>query len=146
MAKKKNPLSDTSRKKRSYVGDFDDLMADISEGENEGSAEITTAEEHAGGEEGPSADGTATHAMERSSESSDGSRDPEQAAVKVTPDASENEESGTEKPKKPLNLKIDESLHTRFKGVVGMQGRTMTEVLEEFMRAYVRKSLEDLDL
>lgn len=144
MAKKKNPLSDTSRKKRSYVGDFDDLMADISEGESEGSAEVTIAEEGAGGEEGSSADDAATHAMESSPESSDESRDPEQAAVEVTPDASEIEE--TDKPKKPLNLKIDESLHTRFKGVVGMQGRTMTEVLEEFMRAYVRKSLKDLDL
>ena len=109
MAKSNSPLSSTKRKKRSYVGNLDDLMADVSEEE---SSEEALQEKGAPGAED----------------------DPADSEEEAPP------------PQKHLNLKIDESLHTRFKGVVGMQGRTMTEVLEELMRGYVRESVEKLDL
>jgi hypothetical protein len=129
MAKKKNPLTDSPRKKRSYVGDFDDLMADISD--EEPAEEEKPEENH-----GPTAQAASDEATRKeASESGDD-------AV----EASAAEEEGSEPPKKHLNLKIDETLHTRFKGIVGMQGRTMTEVLEELMRGYVRESMQDLDL
>ena len=134
MAKKKNPLSESPRKKRSYVGDFDDLMADISDEEtgDEDTANAESAEKDDGSTERAAPDET-SHEETSREETSDST-------------ASAAEEEGSGPPKKHLNLKIDETLHTRFKGIVGMQGRTMTEVLEKLMRDYVHESMRDLDL
>ena len=114
MAKSNSPLSGTKRKKRSYVGNLDDLMADVSE---EGSEKEPASSE---GDEAPQT----------------------QDSPAGSPKAEEVETS----PKKHLNLKINEKLHARFKGIVGMQGRTMTDVLEELMQGYVRESASELDL
>lgn len=142
MAKKKNPLSDSPRKKRSYVGDFDELMADISEEEDSRS---DAEEETPSGEDNPgSGKDSPARTAEKYPKASDKPGNSEPTASMSSPKEEKAEDAET--PKKPLNLKIDESLHTRFKGVVGMQGRTMTEVLEEFMRDYVQRSLQDLDL
>lgn len=141
MAKKKNPLSDSPRKKRSYVGNLDKLMADISEGDNEPGDDDVPGEKEGSS---PSGDDVPPHSSKQPPAVRDESYDPEPTHRETN--SNEADREGGAKPKKPLNLKIDESLHTRFKGVVGMQGRTMTEVLEEFMRDYVQRSLKDLDL
>ena len=41
---------------------------------------------------------------------------------------------------KRINLDVPSELHQRFKGVTGMAGRTMTDVLQELIRDYLDRA------
>ena len=54
------------------------------------------------------------------------------------------EQSGDDAQTKPrmkrINLDVPSELHQRFKGVTGMAGRTMTDVLQELIRDYLDRA------
>jgi hypothetical protein len=42
---------------------------------------------------------------------------------------------------KKMNLNVEAGLHNQFKAAVSMQNKNMTDVLLDFIRAYVKKHL-----
>lgn len=60
---------------------------------------------------------------------------------KSAPEPSEGETGREAKvPMKRINLDVPVSLHQRFKGVTGMRGVTMTEVLQQLIAEYVQEA------
>lgn len=116
---KKDELFKDSRKKGYYSG-FDDLRAEL--------------EEDAGKPE----EATAAPPEKEESKGEAGMKSPAEGPVPSGRGEAE------ERPTRRLNLEIDEEVHRQFKGVVGMRGLTMTEVIEGFMRDYVEKARSEL--
>ena len=127
--KKKEQLFQDSRKKGFYSG-FDELKAEL---EEEGSASSASPDASTAADDNSSAP-----AEEQSSAKKSGGEgaSPTRSALEEPVEAAEREKSPTQR----LNLEIDENVHRRFKGVVGMEGRTMTEVIEGFMQSYVEEA------
>ncbi len=48
-----------------------------------------------------------------------------------------------EMPKTEVRLKIDESVRDEFKAACALNRKTMSEVVEEFMKSYVKKTKDE---
>jgi antitoxin component of RelBE/YafQ-DinJ toxin-antitoxin module len=48
-----------------------------------------------------------------------------------------------EMPKTEVRLKIDESVRDEFKAACALNRKTMSEVVEEFMKLYVKKTKDE---
>jgi hypothetical protein len=70
---------------------------------------------------------------------SEGQR-PEGAAPERNSDREERPAERTKPRMKRINLDVPSDLHQRFKGVTGMAGRTMTDVVQELIREYLDRT------
>lgn len=140
-----NPLGRISRKPGSYVGDLDSLLAEVGDERaiEKRTGEVRSADD---GEVSPpgALRGTPPDESEQIRTTS-GAAGPSQEARRERPGSrsgqAENDTSRTRM--KRINLDVPAELHQRFKGITGMRGVTMTEVLQELIRGYVEGARRD---
>ncbi|MEP0548309.1 MAG: hypothetical protein ABJF88_15335 [Rhodothermales bacterium] len=111
---KANPLGAIGRRPGSYVGDLDSLLAEV-------------------GDAAPPSPSGSDPSVSKTQET-------EEVAAERTAKREEHPAERSKPRMKRINLDVPSDLHQQFKGVTGMAGRTMTDVLQELIREYLERT------